>query len=243
MFSKLVINNDGTHPARSASGNIQLAPGVHTIQLDYFQGPRTMVALKLFITPPGGVESIFDGVFQSSATVADKSPIGDVSGKWVITQSNGFVGLLDLRQEPNGRLSGTARWSGAEDGPISGRLVGDRIEFAIHYSWGQGLYEGISVAGGARIIDGTSTASNGDSANWTATRQVNTPPPRHTDDPPIDADNEANKNDKNTIYQRYIAAYNKLTDLMARGDGETPAAQRAYKEYKKAKEAYEAILN
>ncbi len=66
--SQMIINNDGTHPARNKTGGIYLNPGVHNIQLDYFQGPRTMVALQFFMTPPGGTEKIFDGVFQSSGT-------------------------------------------------------------------------------------------------------------------------------------------------------------------------------
>ena len=61
---QLLINNDGIHPTRSGTGRIYLNPGVHEIQLDYFQGPRTMVALQFFMTPPGGSEAIFDGVFQ-----------------------------------------------------------------------------------------------------------------------------------------------------------------------------------
>ncbi len=43
-------------------------------------------------------------------------------------------------------------------------------------------------------------------------------------------------------YEAYIAAYNKLTSLMAAGQGDTPAAQVAYDAYILAKEIYEAIL-
>jgi hypothetical protein len=42
-------------------------------------------------------------------------------------------------------------------------------------------------------------------------------------------------------YQEYIEAYNKLTDLMSQGKGDTPEAQQAYQEYKEAKEKYEQI--
>lgn len=38
-----------------------------------------------------------------------------------------------------------------------------------------------------------------------------------------------------------VAAYDKLTDLMARGKGDTPEAQEAYEEYKAAKKKYEAL--
>ena len=42
-------------------------------------------------------------------------------------------------------------------------------------------------------------------------------------------------------YQDYIEAYNKLTELMSAGKGDTPEAQQAYQEYKEAKEIYEQI--
>lgn len=43
-------------------------------------------------------------------------------------------------------------------------------------------------------------------------------------------------------YQKYIAAYNKLTSLMAKGQGDTPQAQEAYQAYKKAKDEYERMI-
>jgi len=57
--NRLVIDNDGTHPARSAQGNVNLTPGTHNIRVEYFQGPRTQVALQFFVTPPGERERIF----------------------------------------------------------------------------------------------------------------------------------------------------------------------------------------
>lgn len=42
--------------------------------------------------------------------------------------------------------------------------------------------------------------------------------------------------------QQYMAAYNKLAKLMAAGKGDTPEAQKAYKNYKAAKTAYENAL-
>ncbi len=45
--SKLVIDNDGTHGTRMKEGSISLKPGKHTIEVQYFQGPRFEVALIL----------------------------------------------------------------------------------------------------------------------------------------------------------------------------------------------------
>jgi len=42
-------------------------------------------------------------------------------------------------------------------------------------------------------------------------------------------------------YQDYIDAYNKYTDLVSEGKGDSPEAQIAYKGYKETKERYEAI--
>lgn len=42
-------------------------------------------------------------------------------------------------------------------------------------------------------------------------------------------------------YQEYILSYNKLTDLMSRGLGDTPEGQQAYKEYQEAKIKYESL--
>ena len=48
---KTIIDNDGTHATQSASGNIILTSGQHSIDVDYFQGSGD-VALQLFWTPP-----------------------------------------------------------------------------------------------------------------------------------------------------------------------------------------------
>lgn len=56
---QLVINNDGTHAPLSRSGRIHLAAGLHQLKLLYFQGPGTLLALQLFVTPPGRREKTF----------------------------------------------------------------------------------------------------------------------------------------------------------------------------------------
>jgi hypothetical protein len=48
-----VIDNDGTHSARSYGAVAKLKEGPHTIRISYFQGPRTQVALILAVAPPG----------------------------------------------------------------------------------------------------------------------------------------------------------------------------------------------
>lgn len=50
-----VINNDGVHEVTEKTGVLALAPGNHTISLDYFQAQKN-VALKLLVTGPDGLE-------------------------------------------------------------------------------------------------------------------------------------------------------------------------------------------
>jgi hypothetical protein len=56
----LVIDNDGVHDAKSETGEVSLSKGTHTIRVDYFQGPKKMIALRLFVTPPDEEEKLFD---------------------------------------------------------------------------------------------------------------------------------------------------------------------------------------
>jgi len=56
---KEVVDNDGDHAAKTRKGKVRLSPGVHDIQVDYFQGPRYSVALELWIEPPYGDYVLF----------------------------------------------------------------------------------------------------------------------------------------------------------------------------------------
>ncbi len=56
---KQVIDNDGQHPPKEASGKVQLSAGDHRMVLEYFQGPRFQINLQLWVTPPGKPEELF----------------------------------------------------------------------------------------------------------------------------------------------------------------------------------------
>lgn len=58
---RTVIDNDGVHPPKSASGEADLAAGPHTVEVQYFKGPHYLVALQLYCTKPGGAEAVFPG--------------------------------------------------------------------------------------------------------------------------------------------------------------------------------------
>ncbi len=57
---RLVINNDGVHAPWTEYGKIDLAGGVHSIRVSYFQGPREMVALILAVGRGKGQWRVFD---------------------------------------------------------------------------------------------------------------------------------------------------------------------------------------
>ena len=51
-----VVDNDGIHPIATHYGSVELAGGIHTIRVQYFQGPRLQVALVLQIAGPDDPE-------------------------------------------------------------------------------------------------------------------------------------------------------------------------------------------
>lgn len=59
---EVVVDNDGQHGPVSAGALQSLEPGIHQFELRYFQGPRTTVALQVFVTPPGKTERLLRGV-------------------------------------------------------------------------------------------------------------------------------------------------------------------------------------
>jgi hypothetical protein len=42
-----IVDNDGVHAPRQRNGSVHLTPGLHDIYVDYYQGPRFLIALQL----------------------------------------------------------------------------------------------------------------------------------------------------------------------------------------------------
>ena len=59
LDNRLVIDNDGTHPAETKSATVNLDGGIHDIRVSYFQGPRFHVALMLQVARSGEPLRIF----------------------------------------------------------------------------------------------------------------------------------------------------------------------------------------
>ena len=58
---------------------------------------------------------------------------------------------------------------------------------------------------------------------------------------PDNLSNDITTKEATEAYKKYLAAYNKLSDLMAQGKGDTLEADQAYQDYLEAKENYEQI--
>lgn len=63
-----VIDNDGIHGAVAVEGEAQLDEGVHSIEVQYFQGPRFEVGLVLEWAPPEGDFEPLDFARHGAAT-------------------------------------------------------------------------------------------------------------------------------------------------------------------------------
>jgi hypothetical protein len=59
---RLVVNNDGWHGPISRDGSMALEAGEHSLFVNYYQGPRDVLALQLFVTPPNGGERLLGPV-------------------------------------------------------------------------------------------------------------------------------------------------------------------------------------
>jgi hypothetical protein len=56
---QIVIDNDGQHAPVEKTGPVDLAGGIHTLRVSYYQGPKYLVALVLKIAGPGQPPRVF----------------------------------------------------------------------------------------------------------------------------------------------------------------------------------------
>ncbi|MCK5879096.1 MAG: hypothetical protein KAH24_04920, partial [Holophagae bacterium] len=114
--NRLVVDNDGAHPARTKDGRIRLSEGNHNIRVEYFQGPKFSVALQLWILPPGGRSIIFR---MDKPVGRGNCPFGNV---WE-TGRDMFTGTLYKVSHGYTLRSGRAR-----GGTILGTLYTDKLD-------------------------------------------------------------------------------------------------------------------
>jgi len=70
---KLVVDNDGIHGPGSKLGSVSLDASKHSFRLEYFQGPKTEIALQLFATFGNETEQIFPGSNFTLSTPGEKA--------------------------------------------------------------------------------------------------------------------------------------------------------------------------
>jgi hypothetical protein len=80
----LVINNDGLHSTQSRAGEIDLDNSIHKIRLQYYQGPRTEIALQLFVQLEKEQEEVFPGKNFRLTTPGAASFFGVGNRSWMI---------------------------------------------------------------------------------------------------------------------------------------------------------------
>ncbi|MCP4185459.1 MAG: DNRLRE domain-containing protein [Hyphomicrobiales bacterium] len=85
----------------------------------------------------------------------------------------------------------------------------------------------------------SNTSSNAHDNSVDVDGKITLEPDRIDDD--LDTNDKPIRQTKKAAYAQYMAAYNKLTSLMSKGKGNSPAGQRAYQEFKKAKDLYEVM--
>jgi hypothetical protein len=56
---RTIIDNDGEHPPQERAGMAELAAGVHSMRVSYFQGPKYAIALVLKVAGPGEQSRVF----------------------------------------------------------------------------------------------------------------------------------------------------------------------------------------
>ncbi len=77
---ELIIDNDGIHGPLSKNGTVNLNMGVHSVRVEYFQGPRYNIALQLFVTAPGSKETIFASDAEANGGNNDTGKTSDFGG-------------------------------------------------------------------------------------------------------------------------------------------------------------------
>ena len=81
---RLVVDNDGIHPAMGKQGYITLAAGIYPVEIQYFQGPRQFIALQWYYQPPK--EPVSEGSRFSISVTTPKS-----NWRWESTRGGKIV--------------------------------------------------------------------------------------------------------------------------------------------------------
>ncbi len=127
---------------------------------DVFANKVTDVTINLK-TVKGTVK--VTGVFNNDTTTYN------ISGNWSISQTNNNLGTIGLTQVGTS-ITGYSNWSHHSNGPITGNITGDIVNFRITYPEGVIGYYTAKISDNGNMLTGSTTSSSGDSANWNATK-------------------------------------------------------------------------
>ena len=109
----------------------------------------------------------------------NNQPNYNISGKWSISQANGYRGTLSITDHGNGTFSGNANWTHSQTGEklsgqiVNGTITGSSVSFRIDYGSIHGDYKGTFSQGGNVISSssGSTVSSTNEHSEWTATRK------------------------------------------------------------------------
>ena len=107
---ELVIVNDGVHSPHTVTKEVYLSKGDHWIGVDYFQGPRVMIALQLFVETPDGEETAVKPQLDPAELVVPIPTLTPASEETLQLTWDGMIGdkvsSSDTGVNPDGSLDG-----------------------------------------------------------------------------------------------------------------------------------------
>lgn len=107
------------------------------------------------------------GTINVTGIFTNDTIIHNISGTWNISQSNNHSGTIEVTQA-GASITGTSKWSTHSNGPITGTIKGDSINFQITYPTGDGIgfYSGLIKNNGTFMTGLTTSTRIGDTAVW-----------------------------------------------------------------------------
>jgi hypothetical protein len=111
----------------------------------------------------------------SAPALAQPKPGCDVTGAWLIRQSNNAVVEMDVRRSENGGLVGSAS-TAQQTGSMVGDVEGRNVEFTIKWRPNKavGVYQGRITRSGDQMMGTTyNQADPREQANWVVERRFN----------------------------------------------------------------------
>ncbi|AMC11517.1 hypothetical protein Lupro_09665 [Lutibacter profundi] len=158
----------GTIDSNVSGNTVNITIDYHNGTIGYYKGTLTQNGTQII----NGTVKGNNGV-SANWTASKVVTFSSISGAWNLIQSNGYKGIMNIKQNQSGKLSGSVNWGENLTGTIDGGISNNIIEFTLSYSNGiNGIYRGVLSKNSIRIDNGTSNSSTGETASWYATKII-----------------------------------------------------------------------